>query len=378
MDRIYTLLVLAFLVAGCASGKKQLSKGNYEQAIAQAVNRLQDAPNNKRAKEALKEAYPLAKDLYMDRIAQAQASNDRFKYDQIAESYDVLNSFYDQVQRCPACLKALPKLTRYSREFEDASKLAANERYQAGLEELQRGTRESAIVAFRHFERVQYLRPNYLDTRERMEEAKYMATLKVIVNQIPVHSRSFGLTHEFFQNQINEYLHGERLNEFVRFYTPTEADREGLEMPDHYVVLQFDDFVVGQTFIEKDRRQVQRDSVVVGQVEIEGEQKDVYGSVEAELTVFTKYIDSGGLLDMQVFDARTDRILFQRKMPGEFNWTAQWASYKGDKRALSEEEIELTRLDEPPPPNPQWLFQQFTLPIYDQVVGNFRNFYAGY
>ncbi len=378
MDRIYTLLILAFLVAGCASGRKQLTKGNYEQSITQAVNRLRDSPNNNRAKDALKEAYPLARDLYLNRIAQAKASTDRFKWDQIAESYDLMNSYYEMIQRCPACLEVLPPIMNYAREYEDASKLAASERYQAGLEELKVGTRDAAIQAYRHFQRVQYLRPDYLDTRDRLEESLYMATLKVVVNQIPVHSRNFGLSNEYFQNRIYEFLLGDRLNEFVRFYTPAEADREQLEQPDHYVILQFDDFVVGQTLVTKDTRLVERDSVVVGQVEIDGESKDVFGKVEAEFITFSKVVDSRGLMDLQIFDARTDRILFQRKMPGSFEWVAEWATYKGDKRALTDEEYELTRLDEPPPPNPQWLFEQFSAPICDQAIGHFRSFYGRY
>ena len=117
---------------------------------------------------------------------------------------------------------------------------------------------------------------------------------------------------------------------------------------------------------------------MVGSTEVNGEKVNVYGTVEAEFISYRKYIDSGGLLDMKIYDAVTDRVLFQRKMPGEYNWMAEWATYKGDKRALSDEELALARLSEPLNPSPQFLFEQFCQPIYSQAAGHIREFYRGY
>jgi hypothetical protein len=374
----YLLLLCIVTISACSSGKKQLAKGNYETSIDLAVNRLRSSPGNRRAEETLKEAYSLAKKMHLNKVNQLQASTEPFKWDQIASSYDELNRIYEQVERCPACMDALPRITSYRNEFNDAAIFAADERYKAGLIELAKGTRESAILAYRHFERAGYLQTNYKDTSFKMKEARDYATIKVLVDQIPVHSRRFSLSHEFFQNQVNVLLHSERLSEFVQFYSPVEADRAGLTQPDHVVVMQFDDFVVGQTLIKESTRMLKRDSVIVGQVEVNGKQKDVYGTVEAELTSYTKFINSGGLLDMRIIDLRTDRILFQQKMPGEYRWVSEWASYKGDKRALSSEELEMAKSREAPSPDPQYLFEQFCKPIYSQAVDNFRRFYRDY
>jgi hypothetical protein len=377
MQRILLLLFIV-LVSACSSGKKQLAKGNYEASIELAVNRLRNSPGNRRAEEALKEAYTLVKRMHLGKIDQLKVSTEPFKWDQIASSYDELNRIYENVERCPACMKALPKITSYRNEFNEAAMLAADERYDAGIMELAKGTRESAILAYRHFERVDYLKPNYRDTQEKMFEARDLATIRVLVDQIPVHSRRFGLSHEFFQNQLNVLLHSERLSDFVQFYSPSEADRVGLDRPDHVVVMQFDDFVVGQTLIKESTQTLIQDSVVVGQVDIDGKKKDVYGTVEAEYTVFSKFVNSGGLLDMRIIDLQTDRILFQMKMPGEYRWVTEWASYKGDKRALTDEELAMTRNREMPSPDPQFLFEQFCQPIYRQAVDNLRRFYRDY
>lgn len=373
------LILSILLLAGCSSGKKQLAKGNYRTSFEQAVKRLQNSPNNKKATETLQEAYQLARDKNLRTIDQLKASNaTRFKWDQIAEGYDQLNFMYEKIWACPACLKIIPNPVNYRNEYNDAAFKAVEERYNAGLEEMQKGTREAAIEAYRHFQRAQYLQPNFRDVSNKLIESKEMATLKVLVDQIPVHSVRFGLTHEFFQNRMLEFLDQNQLSEFVRFYSPDEAVREGLRQPDHVVVMQFDDFVVGQTYIKEKTREIRKDSVVVGQVEVDGETKDVYGTVKAEYTTFSKYLDSKGLLDLKIFDGRTDRVLFQRKMPGQYQWLSEWATYKGDERALTDEELKLSELREAPSPNPQFLFRQFCEPIYSQASGHLRRFYRNY
>lgn len=368
--------MIALVIGGCSSGKKQFEKGNYESAVYQAVSRLRSSPNNKKAKETLRKAYPLAEKTHLTKIKQLKATNETFKWDQIAASYNQLNSMYDEVTRCPACMEVLPRIKNFRSEYNDAAGLAAEERYVAGNLELNKGDRESARRAFYHFQRVEELQSNYKDTPRKLEEARNLATLHVLVDQIPVHSRALGLSHEFFQNRLYEEAE-RRAGDFVRFYSPAEAQRIRLE-PDQVIVLQFDDFVVGQIYMKESSKTVTRDSVVVGTTEVDGEKVDVYGTVEAEFISYRKYIDSRGLLDMKIYDAVTDRILFQRKMPGEFNWVAEWATYKGDKRALTDEEFELTRLSEPPNPAPQFLFEQFCQPIYSRAVGHIKDFYSRY
>lgn len=376
MKHLLLLLSLMTLVA-CSSGKKQFEKGNYEEAIAQAVKRLRSNPDNKKARSTLKKAYPMASSLYLDRINRLKKGQTDFKWDEITTSYGYLNTLYDQLSRCPSCMSVLPKIKNYQNEYARAAVLAAEERYEAGLAALKIETRESAKEAYYHFLRVESLQKNYKENPQKLEEAKYYATLHVVLEQIPVHSRSLGLSHEFFQNRLQEEL-DRRVNEFIRFYSPAEASRTGLQQPDHVVVLQFDDFVVGQVYEKETSKQITRDSVIVGTTKVDGVTYDVYGTVEAEYISSKKFIDSRGLLDLKIYDAQTDRVLLQRKMPGAFTWVSEWATYKGDKRALTEEELELTTLREPPPPSPQFLFEQFCQPIYSQALENIRGFYRSY
>ncbi len=378
MKRFLSLLLLLTLLA-CSSGKQALQKGNYEASVLKAVNRLRSSPNNNKARETLRQAYSLAVKFHQDRNATLRTSSEPFRYEAILQSYNTLNMLYNEIQRCPACLQVVPQAKSFLTEADDARYLAAEDRYQAGVKAFQRdNSRLSAREAYQHFKICTELAGDYKDVRPKMNEAFHYATLKVVLEQIPVHSRTLGLSNEYFQNKINEFVSSIRMNEFVRFYTPQEARSAKLEKPDHVIRLQFDDFVVGQMYLKESTQKVSRDSVIVGQVEVEGVKKNVYSTVTAEYTTFRKTVNSQGLMDLQIYDPVANRVINQQKMPGEFLWVTEWATFKGDERALTKAQLDRCKLKEVPPPPPQDLFIEFCKPIYSQVTGHLERYYRNY
>ncbi len=105
--------------------------------------------------------------------------------------------------------------------------------------------------------------PGYKDVVKKMEEALWAATLKVLVESIPVHSKSVGVSAEFFNDKISEYVHSTPVNEFVRFFTRAEAQKIKLN-PDHIIQLAFDDFTVGQVMKYEKETQLTKDSIELG------------------------------------------------------------------------------------------------------------------
>jgi hypothetical protein len=136
--------------------------------------------------------------------------------------------------------------------------------------------------------------------------------------------------------------------------------------------------VVGQVYLKESTEKISLDSVIVGQVEVEGVKKNVYGTVTAEFTTFKKMVSSKGLLDLQIYDPLAQRVINQQKMPGEFVWASEWATFKGDERALSKDQVARCKLREVPPPLPQDLFLEFCKPIYGQVTSHLERFYRSY
>ena len=62
------LLIGVILLASCSAGKNLLEQGNYYEAVVKSVDRLRNNPENSRARQTLKTAYPLAIDWYLDKV----------------------------------------------------------------------------------------------------------------------------------------------------------------------------------------------------------------------------------------------------------------------------------------------------------------------
>ena len=89
-------------------------------------------------------------------------------------------------------------------------------------------------------------------------------------------------------------------------------------------------------------------------------------------------MSSSGLLNFAVIDLKTNKVLRNQKLAGTYVWVDNWASYKGDDRALDKQQYALTRKRETMPPPPGNLFVEFTKPIYAQLVDQISGFYSRY
>jgi hypothetical protein len=164
-------------------------------------------------------------------------------------------------------------------------------------------------------------------------------------------------------------------NRMIRFYTPEEARHENMRDPHHYIALDFNTFVVGNIRESKSTIDVKRDSVVVGNVNVEGKQYNAYATVTAKFTQFRREISSSGTLSVRVIDAASKKIIGQRAFSGQYVWATVWGSYTGDDRALSKDQKSASLRQPQLPPPEQEFFIEFTKPIYSQVVEYIHSIY---
>ncbi len=378
MKKQLLLWSLIAILAGCSSGKKAFEKGDYYGAVMKSVNRLRQNPDHSKSAETLRDAYPLALDFYKTQANNEIASNSPFKWKNAIQSYTQLNNLYEQIKLCPGCLRVVPNPTNYYAEIGPLKEKAAEESYNAGINALMKGTRDDAKRAYYNFVDVQAFVPGYKDVVAYLEKSKFEATVKVILEQIPVPSR-YNLSGGFFQDKVEEYLHQNYTDDgFVKFYTPQEAKNIELPVADQILRIQFDDFSVGNTTLKEKEETVSKDSVKVGEATIEGKTIPVYNTVKAKLITYHKEIVSTGILSMVVVDAKTEGVLAHRKFSGEHVWVNSWSRFNGDDRALTDQQLALCKKKELQPPQTQELFLEFTRPIYDQLVPTLKGFYDNY
>lgn len=377
---ILSILAICFgaVFQACKSAKKSLKKGNYDDSVLRAVEKLRSTPNHLSSLDILKAAYPNALDLHLGEIARNKNATHLFRFETAVHEYETLNKLYDAINRCAPCAKAVTA-QNFETEEKDARQRAFSIRYTEGEKAFSNGTRPNARIAYEHFEKANELLPGYKDIQMKLDDSFDIATFKVVVEQVLVTSRAYQLSNAYFQDRINEFLQtNRRMNKFVRFYTPGEATETKVK-PDHVITLQFDDFVVGQTLIEKNTETVtSKDSVKVSEKTVGKVKVPIYGKVTAKLTKNRKTVHSSGLLDMRIEDFQAKRIVNQEKFTGEYNWMCEWANYNGDERALTPAEIRMCKSQELLPPAPQDLFVEFSKPIYDRVTNRLRTYYAKY
>lgn len=375
MNKNYLILLLfPMLLISCSSGEKALQRGDYFSAITKAVERLKSDPDNSKSTNVLQEGYPMAINWSQEEIDLALTSNQPFKWERTIDMMLRVNHLSKLIRSTPAARKIITEPKSYSSELNLAYEKAAEERYRAGLSLMQENTKEAARAAYDHFYKTNQFISGYQDVIRQMEMAKEIATFNVIVEAATVQTRTYELSSQFFYDQVFEYLNNKYTpSSFVQFYSPTQAEKYQITHPDFIVRMEFYDFSVGNLY--QDAREENLSRKV--QVPI-NDSTFVTRTYRAKLKIYTDQVVSGGRLNYQIIDFRTDNLLRDNLIPGSYTWVNQYAIYAGDKQALNERQYELTQRRAIPLPPRQELFIEFTRPIYEQLTNELYQFFRPY
>ncbi|NML39030.1 hypothetical protein HHL17_17640 [Chitinophaga sp. G-6-1-13] len=367
-------LLACFLLWGCRSGEKLYNKGKYDDAVAAFIKKLHRRPQDATALQLLPEAYRQAQRLHDDRVNGFLRSNNQLKWEPIRNEYRAMQRLYDLIHSSPAALQVVtPK--DYRDAITGAQENAAESRYDRGMALMERGDKASARKAYEEFGASLKLISNYRDAKERMEEAFQAGVIHVVVSEIDVRSPFFQFSADQFRDYLVRTLQQRSINRFVAFYDERFARNENLQ-PDQYIALRFQDFVVGQTFVDRLQRDVSKEIVTGTSKDTSGKIINIYTTVKATLFITKKTVVSKGLLDYQITDTNNGRVLRTDRIPGSYTWLNQFGTYRGDYRALSDEDKNMIGGQDVAPPPPQDLFIEFTRPIYDQLERDLRSYYS--
>jgi len=381
MKIIYKTLIISiisFLVMACSSGNKAYKRGDYFKACMESIDRLRNSPGNEKSQYVLMNSYPLAQKEAQREIANAKLANTTDQYDVLVYQYERMNQLANAIYHCPKANQLIPHPTEYIAELTSAKQMAADQAYEMGNKAIEANTIDQARIGFQYFLKANDYVPGYKDVLIKLEQARYYATLRVIV-QPPLTSNKYQYTADFFYNNLLAEMVRTAKNRFVRFYSPEEASKENMRDPHQYIILNFEDFSVGNIRETNNSIELSRDSVIVGTVEVEGKKYNTYNTVKAKLTTMRQEISSGGLLSLRIVEAQNSRELQLRNFSGQYVWASEWATFQGDDRALTMEQKKKCNQKQPQiPPSQQDLFVEFTKPIFDQALPYLRNIYSRY
>lgn len=326
------------LLNACSSGKSAYKKGDYYEAVLASVQRLRQKPDHKKSREILRLSYPLAIEFLEASVENELASNANFKYSSSVKNYERINRLYEEIRTSPGALKIIPKPVSKYNELNDVKAKAAEETYEAGIQAMMKNTREDAKKAFFLFSDANNYSPGYREAIEMIEQARFNATLKVVVQPF---------TQDYSDWDFEPVVFGYKGNQFVKFYSPRQATDENLnDKIDQYIRVEVNGFSEDKPVITK-RSETYTDSVKTGEKTVNGKKVPIMSKVTAKLTTQTKQVTGRGSITLFITDAKNGVAIHNSRIVEEVSWSESWASYTGDARALSEGNKKLAAKREP-------------------------------
>jgi hypothetical protein len=378
---IYFFFVGILLLNSCSTGQKSLDQGNYYDAIMKAASRLSSDPDNRKASQVISEGYPMAVTYYQEEIDKVLTSNDPFKWKRTLEIMQTVNQMSDEIRRIPAARKLVTSPKNYTSEMTNVQNRAAQEFYDAGMDALSRKTRETAKQAYFHFLNADGLVRGFKDTQQKMLQCKDLATVKVVVEQIPVNGK-FEYSAQFFYDNVFQMLN-ERFQEkdFVHFFSPEQAEQAKLKFPDMVLQMGFYDFFIDRPQHSEEQQELNAQVEEKYQVKLSKDSTVTRTRMipkKGKIKILTDQVASGGLLELKAVEFQSQKIVFTDKIPGQYLWQNKYGIFVGDNEVLDKELINILNNKMIMPPPAQDMFVLFTKPIFNQLADKLTNYFRQY
>ncbi|MFC7357569.1 hypothetical protein ACFQO1_07715 [Jejudonia soesokkakensis] len=378
MRHTITLLSIALLLIGCNSAKrteKFLSQGNYEQAIELAVKKLAKDKDSRQSADLILSAERAFKKLVDDELRRVSFLKKDDSPTAAREIYEIYTNLdYLQSQIRPLLPLYNRKLKRnanfdivdYNEEIIIAKNNFLEALYTEALSYMERGQKQDYRRAHTLFTELSSLRSNYKDVAKRMEDAHYFGTDFVFVT---LQNRTGILIPRRLERDLLDFS----TYNLDDFWTVYHSEKQNDIDYDFGIVYSFKDIAISPERINE-REYNRKDRIKTGweyKLDRNGNvmkdslgndiKIDVFENVTARVTVTqqTKSVLVGG--DVIYRDLNGGRDIDRFPLSSEFIFENIFAKYRGDKRALLKEDLDLIRFDFVPfPSNEQMVYDAGT------------------
>ncbi len=184
-NTVSLIFILAMLLSGCGSSKKQLQKGNYDAAIDKAVKQLRKNKGDVKQIDILTQSYRVANDQDNERIRMLKTEGRADGWDEIYQVYKGMNDRQSLV-RTVTPLNYNGKsvdfpYVDYIPEMVGAKRKAADFYFAHGNELMKSGLKESYRQAFNEYVRAKQYVGDYEGIDNKISESKFLGMSKVQV-----------------------------------------------------------------------------------------------------------------------------------------------------------------------------------------------------
>ncbi len=377
------VFILAIILSGCGSSKKQLQKGNYDAAIAKAVKQLRKKPSDVKQIDILERAYNVANDKDNERIRFLKMEGRPNNWDNIYLVYKSLSDRQSLVNTVTPLNKNGKSIdfpyVDYMAEMVAAKRRAADFYYAHGIELMKSNIKESYRQAYSEFLRAKDYVGDYEGIDGKIQDAKELGMSRVLVS---IQNNSIiKFPTEFEQDLLA--LNLPALNsEWVLYYTQNLNNDTKY---DYFVDVNIKNVMVSPDQI------IQKDTVIKKEVEDgysymldrQGNvMKDTLGndikmkkykSLQCALveSIQRKVCQIDG--DVQVIQANPDKILKKDPIGARSDFEFVSSRALGDTQALSAAQLEKTRTTPAPFPTDIEMVVRCSEPLKAAIRGAIQN-----
>lgn len=390
MKKITLLFVLVALVVSCGSKKnveRALTSGNYNEAITKAIKKLRSNKNAKRKQDyilLLKDAYDKANERDLDAVGSLKASNNPEYYKRIYETYTILNERQNAVKPLlPLEIKGREvffDMKNYTSEINTAKANVSEHYYKKGNILLQTSDKLQIRDAYHTLSYIEDINPNYKNTRNLMQQAHKRGTAHIIVS---IENK----TNQIIPRRLEDALLDFDTYGLNQFWAEYHAVNNNTITFDYAMLLQLARINISPEQVRE--REVQRQRRVKDGWEYRLDSngnvmKDSLGNdikvdkfVNARARLFeTEQYKEAELIAKVVFqDLKSQETIEQFNIDSGFIFENFFARFRGDRRALNQDDRDLIRNRAIPfPTSEQMIFdagEDLKLKLKD-IISNYK------
>lgn len=358
MKKLLLLTVLLSVLVSCGGRKqieKQLHSGNYDVAIANALKKLENNKDKKRKQKFV----VMLEDAYYKVVERNLKTIEHLKKDGNPEQYRAIYEIYTDLNARQEAIKPVLPLkigNKYlNLNFNDYSNEIVDYRYKVsdylidkGIALLDSDDKYNAREAYDIFRYIENINPNFEETRELMLEAHQKGIDYVIVN---IENR----TRQIIPARLEQDLLDFDTYGLDQFWTEYHANKDEAIAYDYAMQLQLKRILISPEEL-REKQLVRRKQIVDGweyQLDDNGNvMKDSLGNdikvdkiinIRARFSEFNQFKSTQVLADVVYTDLKSNQVLDAFPIDTEFIFENRFGVYRGDKRALTNNDRALLR-----------------------------------
>ena len=335
-----TALLCIITLASCKSVDKLYQKGDYEKAVFTGVKKSKKDKLSTESKTTFANAYTKAVTENEDAIQQLKQTNNELKWETIAKHYNTLQSLYNAILKSENALQIVAPIN-YATELYNANANAAQVRVTRGNAYMDYATKANAKLAYYEYITAQYYDNNSTQIESFKQQALALAITNIVIAPIQTNQYyyTYNNTLNQLENELQNNLQHNNNNMFVKYYTNYTAYTNNIRV-DNKIELWYHGIEKNQDYTNNTVVNMQKENVLISETIIRPDSiVRVYGTVQAkytELQTTQNYIASIKLL---VQDAFSNQYIDNKNLQANYNFTNTTATYTGDKRALTTNQI---------------------------------------